>query len=105
MARFRHEDDSFEIDDDGFLIDPDLWTPELGAAMAAADGIAELGDEHRRVMNFIREHWLAHGAAPMIRVLCRETGLSLLRIYDLFPDGPTRGACRYAGLPKPDGCV
>ncbi len=41
----------------------------------------------------------------MIRVLCRKTGFTLREIYDLFPHGPAHGACKYAGLPKPDGCV
>jgi len=41
----------------------------------------------------------------MIRTICQETGLRLKEIYELFPLGPARGACRVAGLPKPDGCV
>jgi len=28
-----------------------------------------------------------------------------MKIYDLFPSGPAKGACKVAGLPKPDGCV
>jgi tRNA 2-thiouridine synthesizing protein E len=43
--------------------------------------------------------------APMVRVLWQETGLKLREIYELFPLGPARGACRVAGQPKPDGCV
>ena len=43
--------------------------------------------------------------APMVRSVCKETGLSLRRIYELFPSGPAKGACKLAGLPKPDGCV
>jgi tRNA 2-thiouridine synthesizing protein E len=41
----------------------------------------------------------------MIRQLCSDTGLKLRRIYQLFPEGPAHGACKIAGLPKPDGCV
>ena len=26
-------------------------------------------------------------------------------LYRLFPDGPARQACRYAGLPKPVSCI
>jgi tRNA 2-thiouridine synthesizing protein E len=26
-------------------------------------------------------------------------------LYRLFPEGPARQACKYAGLPKPTGCV
>ena len=43
--------------------------------------------------------------APMIRKMCKETGLSLRQIYELFPSGPAKGACKVAGLPKPTGCV
>ena len=45
------------------------------------------------------------GTMPMIRELCRATGFSLQRIYELFPKGPAQDACRVAGLPKPDSCV
>lgn len=92
-------------DPDGFLVDPASWTRELAVALAVADGLGELGEEHWRVIDFIRAHWTAKGVAPMIRVLCRETGLSLGRLYELFPQGPANGACKVAGLPKPDGCV
>jgi tRNA 2-thiouridine synthesizing protein E len=41
----------------------------------------------------------------MIRLLCKETDFRLKYIYELFPSGPARGACKIAGLPKPTGCV
>ena len=41
----------------------------------------------------------------MVRAVCKGTGLRLQQIYDLFPSGPAKGACKLAGLPKPDGCV
>jgi len=41
----------------------------------------------------------------MIRKLCKETGFPLKHIYELFPSGPAKGACKLAGLPKPTGCV
>ncbi|RLD35090.1 MAG: sulfurtransferase TusE, partial [Bacteroidetes bacterium] len=34
-----------------------------------------------------------------------EADIRLREVYELFPLGPARGACRVAGLPKPDGCV
>jgi tRNA 2-thiouridine synthesizing protein E len=93
------------VDEDGFLAEPEAWSSELAAVLADADGVPELTDGHWRVMDFVRSHWRERGAAPMIRVLCRETGFSLREIYDLFPQGPAHGACKYAGLPVPDGCV
>jgi tRNA 2-thiouridine synthesizing protein E len=41
----------------------------------------------------------------MIRKVVKETGFPLKRIYELFPTGPAKGACKLAGLPKPTGCV
>jgi len=41
----------------------------------------------------------------MIRILCRETRFDLRKIHQLFPTGPAQGACKVAGLPKPEGCV
>ena len=32
-------------------------------------------------------------------------GFKLKEIYELFPSGPGKGACKMAGLPKPTGCV
>ncbi len=69
------------------------------------EGIAELSPEHWAVINFIRSHFLESNMAPMVRAVCKSTGLPLKRIYELFPSGPAKGACKLAGLPKPDGCV
>ena len=46
-----------------------------------------------------------HLAAPMVRILSKVTGFKLKHIYELFPSGPGKGACKMAGLPKPTGCV
>ena len=69
------------------------------------EGLAELTDEHWAIVNFIRNHYLETNLAPMVRSICKATGLPLRRIYELFPSGPAKGACKVAGLPKPDGCV
>jgi sulfur relay (sulfurtransferase) DsrC/TusE family protein len=34
-----------------------------------------------------------------VRMLARETGLSLRDLKHLFPDGLRKYACKYAGLP------
>jgi len=95
----------FEVDGDGFLVDPTQWTEETALLFARNDGIAGMNEKHWAVVRLIRKNWLDKGMAPMVRVLCQETGLKLREIYELFPLGPARGACKIAGLPKPDGCV
>jgi len=94
-----------EMDGDGFMTDPSLWNNDLALEIAKSDGINELTENHWKVINIIRQNFDEKGIAPMVRVICKETGLKLREIYELFPLGPARGACRVAGLPKPDGCV
>jgi tRNA 2-thiouridine synthesizing protein E len=38
-------------------------------------------------------------------MVVKKTGIDLKQIYELFPGGPAKGACKVAGLPKPTGCV
>jgi len=105
MPTIEIEGRTFEVDGDGFLSDPGIWNDEVAQLFARFDGITEMNEKHWAIVRLIRKNWLEKGMAPMVRVLCQETGVKLREIYELFPLGPARGACRIAGLPKPDGCV
>ncbi|GAB4316655.1 MAG: TusE/DsrC/DsvC family sulfur relay protein [Bacteroidales bacterium] len=105
MEKIKIKDKLCEFDGDGFLTTPELWDEEMALEIAKMDGIDLMNEKHWEVVRLIRKHYELHGKAPMIRTLCEETGLKLREIYELFPLGPARGACRVAGLPKPDGCV
>jgi len=96
---------TFEVDGDGFLRDPYQWNNEVAQLFARYDGIESMNDRHWAIVQIIRNNFEEKGMAPMIRTICKETGIKLREIYELFPLGPARGACRVAGLPKPDGCV
>ena len=96
---------TFEVDEDGFLQNPELWDEEVAKAFGPMEGVDEMSEDHRTVVNFIRDYYLKFGTAPMIRKLCKSTKMDLKKIYDLFPSGPAKGACKIAGLPKPTGCV
>jgi len=96
---------SIEFDKDGFMTDPGLWDEGVAAAIAREEGIEEVSDKHWAVVKFIRGYWTEHDLAPPVRLLCKESGVGVREVYKLFTSGPARGACRVAGLPKPDGCV
>ena len=99
-------DRQLELNEEGFLVRPEEWTEELALLLARREEDLEtLTDEHWAVIRFIRQHYEAKQSAPMVRAICRTTGLPLKRVYELFPSGPAKGACKLAGLPKPDGCV
>lgn len=105
MATLEIDDKVFEVDGDGFLANPEIWNEEVAGLIAKSDGIEDMNEKHWAIINIIRQNFEEKGMAPMIRTICKETGLRLREIYQLFPLGPARGACRVAGLPKPDGCV
>jgi dissimilatory sulfite reductase related protein len=95
----------FDVDEDGFIQDATKWDDSIAKAFAGQEGIKELTDEHWKVIRYLREYYLKFGSAPMIRKVTKDTGLTLKRIYELFPTGPAKGACKLAGLPKPTGCI
>lgn len=94
-----------EIDEDGFIQDPDAWDEEVAKDLAKTEAVDVMTDEHWKLVHYLREYYLEYNMAPMIRKLCKATGFKLKEIYDLFPSGPAKGACKVAGLPKPTGCV
>lgn len=93
------------VDEDGFIEDPAVWSEPLAVAIAKIEDVENLSEDHWKVINYLRTYYLQFGIAPMIRKLCKETGYDLKTIYELFPSGPAKGACKIAGLPKPTGCV
>jgi tRNA 2-thiouridine synthesizing protein E len=95
-----------EVDEDGFIADPAVWNEDLACFLAAhEEGVSDLTEDHWKVIHYLNQYYKEFGIAPMVRKLCKETGFQLKYIYELFPNGPARGACKVAGLPKPTGCV
>lgn len=93
------------VDEYGFLLDPACWDEDVLKTLAEAEGIAELNESQLRVINYLRAYHDKYGSAPIIRKLCKDTGLTIVQIYNLFPAGPAYGAGKLAGLPRPSGCV
>ena len=105
MAFIKVQESQIEVDEDGFIQEPARWNEAVAAALAASEGVTELGEKHWKIINYLRDYFQKFGIAPMIRKLCKEVGMPLSEIYELFPSGPAKGACKAAGLPKPTGCV
>ncbi len=105
MPMFEKGNVKVELDEDGFLVNPDDWTEDIAIALAETEDITDLTEDHWKLMNYLRDYYKKFGVAPMIRKLCKESGFQLKTIYEMFPSGPAKGACKLAGLPKPTGCV
>ena len=96
---------AIEVDEEGFLADPQQWTREIGAEIARENGIPELTDRHWQVVDFMRDRYLTEGAAPSIRTLGKASGVPVKELYALFPKGPAKLAAKVGGIPKPRGCI
>ena len=94
-----------DLDPEGFLTDPAQWDEEMAAELARGAGIPELTERHWLVIRFMRERYLATGAAPSIRSLGKESGVPVKELYELFPKGPAKLAAKIGGIPKPKGCI
>ncbi len=94
-----------ELDGEGFLVDANQWNEAVAAAIAGTNGIPTLTDRHWQVVRFMREAYLANGAAPSIRSLGKESGVPIKELYELFPKGPAKLAAKIGGIPKPRGCI
>ena len=94
-----------EIDEDGFIQEPDKWSRDVAEDLAKTENASPMGEEHWKLVNYLRDYFIKFGIAPPIRMVVKQTGIDLKKIYLLFPGGPAKGACKVAGLPKPTGCV
>jgi tRNA 2-thiouridine synthesizing protein E len=105
VPTFEANGKTYAVDEDGFLEEPNVWNKDVACDFATSEGVTELTENHWKVINYLRNYYVQFGIAPMIRKLCKETGFKLNEIYQMFPSGPAKGACKLAGLPKPTGCV
>ena len=93
------------MDEDGFIADPNEWCEEFVSAVAPEEAVTNLTDEHWKTIRYLRDYYLKFDSCPPIRMVCKMNGYDLKHLYELFPTGPAKGACRLAGAPKPTGCV
>ena len=102
---------TLETDEEGYLANLNDWEPEVATAMAQIDE-CDLTENHWEVINFLRGYYDEYQIAPAVRVLTKAIGKKLGKdkgnskyLYQLYPYGPAKQACKYAGLPRPTGCV
>jgi len=111
MASIEAAGKTVEVDEEGYLVNLGEWNEDVAKVLSAQDNL-ELTESHWEVINFLREYYDEYQIAPAVRVLTKAIGKKLGKekgnskyLYELFPYGPAKQACRFAGLPKPTGCV
>ncbi|HUX62451.1 MAG: TusE/DsrC/DsvC family sulfur relay protein [Sulfuricella sp.] len=102
---------TYETDEEGYLVNLSEWDEEAAKYLAVEEKV-DLTESHWEVINFLREYYNDYQIAPAVRVLTKAIGKKLgpekgnsKYLYELFPYGPAKQACKIAGLPKPTGCI
>lgn len=108
---YQYNGTTVEHDEEGYLTDISQWSPELALEIAKSENL-EMNDERWEVVNFLRNYYDEFQVAPAIRVLTKALAKTMgpekssnKYLYELFPYGPAKQACKIAGLPKPTGCI
>ena len=105
MATKTIDGRSVEVNEEGFLVNPDEWAESMAPELAKGEGISELTDKHWQVIKFMRKEYKEQGQIPTVRRIKNASGVSVQELYALFPEGPAKKAAKIAGLGKPQGCV
>jgi len=74
-------------------------------ALAEEAGLKDLSESHWAILRFLREYYFQNGRSPLNRQIKEGTGISLMEMEALFPNGIKYGARRLAGLPNPRNCI
>lgn len=95
---------NIDLNDEGYMTDPNAWSKEIAAAIAELEGVT-LTDAHWSVIEFCRQSATESGSAPTLRQITNGTGITTKELFTLFPKGPAKKVAKIAGLGKPEGCV
>lgn len=100
----------YPTDVQGFLKNRLTWSAALGRHMAAIEGVT-LTVEHWEIIHFFREYYEDYNIPPPMRMVIRvfkkafgEENANSRYLLQLFPEGATKSASKYGGLPKPKNC-
>ena len=110
MLRFDYAKMNIQIsrDAEGYLINPDDWNENIAIELANEEGI-ELDDTYWSVLNFMRKYYSEHNVTPDVRHLIKhmatenqcEKKQAKKLVFELFPYGYVKLACKISGMKKP----
>ena len=95
-------------DAEGYLINPNDWSEEIANELAGEEGI-DLDETYWLILHFMREYYREHNITADVRHLisylatetnCEKKEAKKL-IFELFPYGYVKQACKIAGMIKP----
>jgi tRNA 2-thiouridine synthesizing protein E len=98
---------AIETDDQGYLMDPEVWDEGVAEVLAQQAGV-QLSADHRKILDFIRDYYNEHRVAVDARFVIKHLAENLgygdqarRRLYELFPYGYMQQVCKIAGMRRP----
>ena len=94
-----------ETDAEGYLVEPQDWSEALAEEFARQENI-ELTEDHWDAIRFMRAKYEESQVIPDARHTIKHLSIRLgtaarNRLFDLFPYGYVKQACRIAGMKRP----
>jgi tRNA 2-thiouridine synthesizing protein E len=96
---------TIQVNDEGFMTDPNQWDKDVAVEIAREEGIPELSADHWKIIDYCRQTAAVSGSAPTLRAITVGSGISTKELFTLFPKGPAKKVAKISGLGKPEGCV
>ncbi|AWB10638.1 tRNA 2-thiouridine synthesizing protein E [Thermodesulfobium acidiphilum] len=108
MRIFKVNKNEYYVDQEGNLLDYNLWTKEFAEAVAKENNIV-LRDIHWKIIDYVRKYYEVDKVMPPKKQIKKEFDLSERDISELFPmqykDGYLYLLSKLAGLPVPTGDI
>ena len=93
------------LDEEGYLVEPQDWSEAVAEELARLEKI-QLTEDHWDAIRFMREQYeetqIIPDARHVIKHLSNRLGTAARkRLFELFPYGYVKQACRIAGMKRP----
>lgn len=89
-----------EVDEEGYLINPDDWNRKVACALAEQAGIEELTEDRLELIQFLRDYYKKYNFFPILGSICKKVHQPRECVVDKFMDPLT--AWKVAGLTRPN---
>jgi len=103
---------SISTDTQGYLLNFNEWTAAVATEIAQGEKTT-LTKDHWEIIYAIQNYYQDYTETPRslrafikyLRTTLKKEDIDSAFLYDLFPKGPLKQACKLAGLPKPPHCI
>jgi tRNA 2-thiouridine synthesizing protein E len=98
----------FARDIEGYIVNPEDWNEDFARQLAAEESL-ELSETYWLILHFMQDYWRVNRVAPDVRhvtkfmtdTLSMDKKEAKQKLFELFPYGYVKQACKIAGMQRP----